>query len=87
VLESFVQVDPPYRFGDVLFFLDTEHGDAFHSCIYIADDIVYSKNGRNLLSPWILTKLDDIKHVYLFDGNGRVQGFRHKKSTSAPAGE
>ena len=87
VLESFAQVEPPYRFGDVLFFLDTKQGDAFHSCVYIADDIVYSKNGRNLLSPWILTKLNDIKDVYLYDGNGRVQGFRNKKSTFAPAGE
>jgi hypothetical protein len=87
VIESFAQVEPPYRFGDVLFFLDTKQGDAFHSCVYIADDIVYTKNGRNLLSPWILTKLDDVKAVYLYDGNGRVQGFRHKKSTFAPAGE
>jgi len=33
----------------------TSNGDAFHSCVYLADDIVFSKNGRNVLSPWILT--------------------------------
>lgn len=80
VLERFNPVEPPYRFGDILFFLDANTGDAFHSCVYIADDIVFTKNGRNLLSPWIFMKVDDVKKVYLFDGNGRVQGYRNKKS-------
>jgi hypothetical protein len=44
VLENYVKVEPPYRFGDVLMFLTT-NGDAIHSCNYIADDIVYTKNG------------------------------------------
>lgn len=84
VLERFNPVEAPYRFGDILFFLDANTGDAFHSCVYIADDIVFTKNGRNLLSPWIFMKIEDVKKVYLFDGNGRVQGFRNKK---APASE
>ena len=50
VLEQFTQVQPPYQFGDVLFFLDSDTGDAFHSCVHLADDLVYTKNGRNLLS-------------------------------------
>lgn len=78
VLEDFNEVKPPYRYGDILFFVDSEKGDAFHSCVYIADDIVYTKNGRNLLSPWLLMKLEDVKKIYLYRGNGRVQGFRHK---------
>lgn len=78
VLERFNAVEPPYKFGDILFFLDAKNGDAFHSCVYVADDIVFTKNGRNVLSPWILSRLDDVKKVYLFDNNGRVQGFRNK---------
>jgi len=61
VLERFNPVEPPYKFGDILFFLDSQRGDAFHSCVYIADDVVFTKNGRNVLSPWIFTKLEDVK--------------------------
>ena len=79
VLENFTPVEPPYRYGDILFFLDNDKGNAFHSCVYLADNIVYTKNGRNPLSPWILMTLDDVKKVYLFENNGRVQGYRKAK--------
>ena len=85
VLERFDAVDAPYKYGDILFFLDSKNGDAFHSCVYIADDIVFTKNGRNVLSPWIFMKLDDVKKIYLFDDNGRVQAFRSKKTPLVPA--
>ncbi len=85
VLERFNPVDAPFKFGDILFFLDTKNGDAFHSCIYVADDIVFTKNGRNVLSPWVFMKLDDVKKIYIFDDNGRVQGFRTKKAPAASA--
>jgi len=80
VLERFNVVEPPYKFGDILFFLDNKNGDAFHSCVYIADDIVFSKNGRNVLSPWVFSRVDDMKKVYLFDNNGHIQGFRNKQA-------
>lgn len=80
VLERFNPVDAPYKFGDIIFFLDNKQGDAFHSCVYIADDVVFTKNGRNVLSPWVLAKLDDVKKIYLFDNNGHIQGFRNKSA-------
>lgn len=78
VLEQFTPVEPPYQYGDILFFLDNTTGDAFHSCVHLADNIVYTKNGRNILSPWVIMRLDDVKQIYLYKGNGRVQGFRRK---------
>ncbi|MCF7788578.1 MAG: hypothetical protein K9N47_20820 [Prosthecobacter sp.] len=78
VLEEFTPVDPPYQFADILFFLDNTTGDAFHSCVHLADNIVFTKNGRNILSPWVIMRLDDVKKIYLYKGNGRVQGFRRK---------
>ena len=78
VLEQFTPVEPPYQFADILFFLDNTTGDAFHSCVHLADNIVFTKNGRNILSPWMIMRLDDVKKIYLYRGNGRVQGFRRK---------
>ncbi len=82
VLERFETVKVPYKFGDILFFLDAKTGDAYHSCIYVADDIVFTKNGRNVLSPWVLTKIETVRQIYLFDGNGRIQGYRNKKGAA-----
>lgn len=88
VLENFEPVEAPYKYGDVLFFLSNTTGDAYHSCVHLADNIVFTKNGRNLLSPWVLMKLDDVKKIYLYRGDGRVQGFRRKDpNKSLPSSE
>ncbi len=81
VLENFEPVERPLQYGDILFFLSNSTGDAFHSCVYLADDLVYTKNGRNVLSPWVIMKLEDVKKIYLYKGDGRVQAFR-RSSTS-----
>lgn len=83
VLENFEPIEPPYKYGDVLFFLSNTTGDAFHSCVHLADGIVFTKNGRNLLSPWVLMKVEDVKKIYLYKGDGRVQGFRRKDTSRA----
>lgn len=81
VLEKFEPINPPYKYGDILFFLNNESGDAYHSCVYLADNLVYTKNGRNLLSPWLIMKREDVEKVYLYRGDGHVQGFRRKIQT------
>lgn len=78
VIEDFLPVAAPYQFGDILFFLDSNTGDAFHSCVYLADRLVYTKNGRNTLCPWVMMTLDDLKKIYLYRSGGHVQGFRRK---------
>jgi hypothetical protein len=78
VLENFVQIAAPYRFGDVLFFMDATLSKAFHSCVFIADDIVFTKNGDNAANPWILSHLSDLEQIYLSSNGGRIQGYRRK---------
>lgn len=78
VLEKFVKVDPPYHYGVILIFLDNTTGDALHSCVYLADDLVFTKNGRNVLAPWLIMTLDDLKKIYLYRGTGHIQGYQKK---------
>jgi len=52
------RVDPPYRFGDVLLVVRERDRQAIHACVYVADDLVYTKNGPDLLSPWVIMKLN-----------------------------
>ncbi|RFC45324.1 MAG: hypothetical protein DVB28_000627 [Verrucomicrobia bacterium] len=77
-LENFTQVAPPYELGDVLFFTDTQTGDAYHSCAFIADDIVFTKNGRSPLQPWVLMKLDQVKDLYDLHFRTNTTAYRRK---------
>lgn len=64
VLENYTKASTPYRYGDVLFFMDGNTGNAVHSCVFIADDIVFTKNGRSPTQPWVLMKLDEVVAYY-----------------------
>lgn len=77
VLESYEPISETYRFGDLLFFLN-EKGDAIHSCVYIADDIVFTKNGENMLTPWILMRLPNVRDLYSNVPGMKIQGYRRK---------
>lgn len=77
--QDFDKVEPPYRYGDVLMFI-TPDGRAVHSTTYLADDILFTKNGSNLLTPWLLMRLQDLSKLYdVAPGKARIVGFRHKK--------
>jgi hypothetical protein len=79
VKQDFDKVEPPYRYGDVLMFIEPG-GKAVHSATYLADDIMFTKNGSNILAPWLLMRLQDLVKLYnVAPGNTRIEGFRHKK--------
>lgn len=77
LLAAYVAVDPPFRFGDVLCFLD--NGEGLHTCVQVADDIVLTKNGHGLLAPWTLMQLKDLDEIYRRSPDTRVQAYRLKK--------
>ena len=78
VLEDYDRVTGPPAFGDVLFFLD-EKGNAYHSCVFLADNLVFTKNGGNTVMPWIITLLSDVKQLYLHGRPGaNIVTFRRR---------
>jgi hypothetical protein len=79
VHEDFSPIEPPYRYGDVLFYVNTENGSGLHSCVYLADDMVFTKNGRNTYQPWVVLKLADVNKIYLHDKTSRIQGYRPRE--------
>ncbi|MGA0029348.1 MAG: hypothetical protein ACO3IG_05230 [Opitutales bacterium] len=76
LLTDFVAVDPPYKFGDVICFL--ERGEGLHTCVQIADDIVLTKNGESILAPWTFMLLKDVDDIYRQSADTRIQGYRLK---------
>jgi hypothetical protein len=65
--EDYYVVEGEYQLGDIIGFVDAE-GDLFHVAVYIADDLVFTKNGTSPVTPWTLMPL------------GRVAGYYHLKS-------
>lgn len=66
-----------YTFGDLLLLLEGED-KAIHMCVYIADDVVFTKNGAQDLQPWILMKLPDMLKIYQTDKPMRILAYRRK---------
>jgi hypothetical protein len=64
-------------YGDLIFLLN-KRGDAIHSAVYLADDIVFTKNGNNSAQPWMLMHLKDLVAEYTTDGAPDVVVYRNK---------
>ena len=77
LLKDYVAVDAPYRYGDVLCFLD--NGEGLHTCVHVVDDIVLTKNGDSILAPWTLMQIKDVDEIYRRSPSTRVQAYRLKK--------
>lgn len=56
-------VESGFQLGDIVAFLD-EDGDLFHVAVFLADDLVFSKNGTSPVSPWLIMPLDRLKGYY-----------------------
>ncbi|MDP4788334.1 MAG: hypothetical protein NWR93_09660 [Opitutales bacterium] len=76
LLTAYVAIDPPYKFGDVLCFLD--NGEGLHTCVQVADEIVLTKNGESILAPWTFMSLKDVDDIYRRSPDTRIQGYRLK---------
>ncbi|MDF1824089.1 MAG: hypothetical protein P1U68_05580 [Verrucomicrobiales bacterium] len=79
--KAFAPVKAPYTFGDMLLF--NSRGRVIHGCIYIADDIVYTKNGPGLLSPFILMRLQDVIAYHDLVGDVTLSQYRRTRQRGA----
>jgi len=79
VQTNYYPIAQPGSYGDVVFLLDRD-GNAIHSAVYIADDIVFTKNGNNYAQPWVLMRLPNLLSLYSITETPRVACYRHKNS-------
>jgi len=74
---DFVPVQTNRAFGDLILLL--AHGKtAVHMCVYVADEVVFTKNGSHPLEPWLLMKLSDMLPHYTNDTPAQVVAMRRK---------
>jgi hypothetical protein len=57
------QVSEP-RFGDVVVLVDRETSGVVHSAVYLADDLVFTKNGFGATQPWLYMQLRTLTELY-----------------------
>ncbi|MCB1227855.1 MAG: hypothetical protein KDK99_18705 [Verrucomicrobiales bacterium] len=77
ILTEHERVEGEPSYGDVLFFRRVSTGLSIHSCIYLAGGFVFTKNGLNMVSPWTIMPLNDVKDIYLTD-DARMEILRRK---------
>lgn len=70
--QQYDQIPGVERLGDLIAFVSAD-GNVHHTCVHIAEDIVFTKNGQTLFAPWILQRLADVNAIY--GGPGRSLRF------------
>lgn len=76
---DYADASGPRRFGDLLLLLD-ERRQTIHACVYIADDVVFTKNGADYLQPWTLMKIPDMLAHYATDQRMTLVTLRPRKT-------
>jgi hypothetical protein len=68
-------------FGDVVAVFKPS-GEAVHTCVYLADDFVFTKNGINPNQPWVIMRMPDMLMIYFAPANsGQLMYLRRKEKT------
>jgi hypothetical protein len=70
-------VTDDYRFGDIILFMKSET-QAIHSAVYVADNILFTKNGPSQHSPWILMLMDTLVSHYQTNVDLKIRAYRKK---------
>ena len=79
---DYAVINGPPTYGDLITLFDS-HGDAVHVAVYIAEDIVFTKNGVNILQPWVLMRMDDMMSYFPSPEPLRIVVFRKKEFMQA----
>jgi hypothetical protein len=77
LLSHCYKIAKPSAYGDLIFFLNKD-GNAIHSAVYLADDIVFTKNGNNAAQPWMLMHMKDLLAEFTTDSAPQVVVYRNK---------
>ena len=70
-----------FRFGDIVLFMKSDT-QAIHSAVYIADNIVFTKNGPSPHSPWILMDMETLTSHYETNTDLTIRGYRKKSAAN-----
>jgi hypothetical protein len=74
---NYYQVAAPSLYGDIVLLMNDKQ-EVKHSAVYLADDLVFTKNGNNYRQPWMLMHIPDLLATYPTTPPMRVIYMRRK---------
>lgn len=78
LLKDYYPVPGEPTLGDIVMFARPD-GVVMHSCVYIADDIVFTKNGPGHSIPWLFSSSNDVEAFYTSMQSVQIRRYRAKK--------
>ena len=63
IQKNYYQIAAPSICGDILLLMN-DRNEVKHSAVFLADDIVFTKNGNNYRQPWMLMRIRDLLATY-----------------------
>jgi hypothetical protein len=63
ISQNYYQIAAPSLYGDVLLLMN-DKSEIKHSATYLADDLVFTKNGDNYRQPWMIMHIPDLLATY-----------------------
>jgi hypothetical protein len=63
IQKNYYQISAPSICGDILLLMNDKN-EVKHSAVYLADDIVFTKNGNNFRQPWMFMRIPDLLATY-----------------------
>jgi len=63
IQKNYYQIAAPSQYGDILLLMNNRD-EIKHSAVFLADDLVFTKNGNNYSQPWMLMRIPDLLATY-----------------------
>jgi hypothetical protein len=75
---EYVKIPEPTQLGDVILLADAR-GDVLHAANYVADDVIFTKNGMSGRQPWILAPMRDVLTQYSIKNDSLTVGYFRRR--------
>jgi hypothetical protein len=63
IQKNYYQIAEPSQYGDILLLMN-DRQQIKHSAVYLAGDLVFTKNGNNFRQPWMIMRIPDLLATY-----------------------
>jgi hypothetical protein len=78
--KDYTKILSPSQLGDVVF-LAAQNDAIIHAAVYLADDVVFTKNGAAYVQPWILMRRQDMIDSYAvrYPSSGPLKTYYYRR--------
>ena len=77
--KDYYLVQDNFELGDIVAFSDRQ-GNIFHAGVYLADGLIFGKNGNSPLAPWSILPLERLKGHYIEHSDGWQVTYHRNKA-------